>query len=356
MQHKKLAALVLGMLAVLLAAACSSDPTATPAPTQSSGPAPTPTVERLSMKYGLLSFVSTEWGPFVAQTEGFYDRAGLDVEFVFVGGFGDLNTVLLAGEVDAILGAITTPMLGRPQGQPVKLISAGHNTREDYNNWYASLPTSESGISSLDDVSGTTINMFAEGSFAWTVAHTYLDSNGLLDDVELVGLPFQEAYPGLLTGRTDVGIFIEPFFSLGNEASIAEFGEPLNVVWTFEDALGMDDIVLASPALALEATIDSKTEELQRFVTATINAQYWGWKPENRARVREIIAEWTNTPVETHNKAKLAPGSLNGQFPVGQLRRTQELLNQAGSLATPPLPDEDLFDMRFVRNLEITNP
>jgi ABC-type nitrate/sulfonate/bicarbonate transport system substrate-binding protein len=356
MKHKRLAALILGLVAVFLVAACSSDPTATPVPTQSSGPQPTPTKERLSMKYGLLSFVSTEWGPFVAQSEGFYDREGLDVEFVFVGGFGDLNTVLLAGEVDAILGAITTPMLGRPQGQPVKLIMAGHNTREDYNNWYAALPTSESGISSLDDVRGRTVNMFAEGSFAWTVAHTYLDSNGLLDDVDLVGLPFQEAYPGLVTGRADVGIFIEPFFSLGNEASMEEFGEPLNVVWTFEDALGMDDIVLASPGLALEQTIADKSEELKRFVTATINAQYWGWKEENRPRVREIIAEWTNTDVALINKALLAPGSLNGRFPKGQLLRTQQLLNQAGSLTTPPLPDDDLFDMRFVRNLELVAP
>jgi len=354
MQHKKLAALVLGMMAVLLAAACSSDPTATAAPTQSSGPAPTPTVERLSMKYGLLSFVSTEWGPFVAQSEGFYDRAGLDVEFVFTGGFGDLNTLLLAGEVDAILGAFTTPMLGRPQGQPVKLISAGHNTREDYNNWYAALPNS--GIETLAGVRGKTVNLFAEGSFAWTIAHTYLDSNGLLDDVDLVGLPFQEAYSGLVTGRSDVGIFIEPFFSLANEASIAEFGKPLNVIWTFEDAMGMDDIVLATPSLAMENTIATKTEELQRFVTATINAQYWGWKEENRPRVREIIAEWTNTDVAVINKAKLAPGSLNGRFPAGQLQKTQQLLNQAGSLTTPPLPDEDLFDMRFVRNLELVNP
>jgi len=63
--------------------------------------------------------------------------------------------------------------------------------------------------------------------------------HGIRAKVNLIGLPFPESYAALKTGRADVATFIEPFFSLANKASREEFGAPLKVLWTFEEAMGM---------------------------------------------------------------------------------------------------------------------
>jgi ABC-type nitrate/sulfonate/bicarbonate transport system substrate-binding protein len=332
-----------------VAAPAAGAPAAAPAPAPAA-PAPR---ERLSLKYGLLVTVSTEWTPFVAQDKGYYDREGLDVEFVYFNNFGDVNTALTSGRVDVVLGALVSPILAKAQGVPMKLIMAGHNTREGYNNWYATLPNSK--YKSPKDLEGATINVVAEGTFAWTIANTILHKNGLLGKVKLVALPFPESYAALKTGRADVAIFIEPFFSLGNKLSQQEFGAPMRVLWTFEDAFEMDDIVLSSPALAMEDTIQKKPEHLRRFVKATLEAGQWGWKEENRNEVKQIIGKWTKTPPEILQVAMLAPATLNGRFPtdpvtgVGQLQRAQELLKLAGLLKTDRFfTDDELFDKRFL--------
>ena len=143
-----------------------------------------------------------------------------------------------------------------------------------------------------------------------------------------------------------MAIFIEPFFTLGNKASIEEFGAPLKVIWNFEEAMSMDDIVLASPGLAMENTIASKPEALRRYVQATIEAQRWGFKTENWPTVRRLIGEWTTLTPELAADMMMPPGSLDGRFPVDidgngedQLTRTQRMLIERGVLDIPePMP------------------
>ena len=184
----------------------------------------------------------------------------------------------------------------------------------------------------------------------------HMKRNGVdLNKVIRIGVPFPESYAVLRTGRADISIFIEPFFSLGNKASRKEFGAPLKVLFTSEDAMGMDDVVLATPGITMEETIEKKPEALRRYVHAIIKAQQWGWKEENRDEVKRLIVKWTGMPAGTAKIMMLAPGSLNGRFPidpytgVGQLRRTQELLKDVGLIKIDRIfSDDELFDKRFL--------
>jgi len=310
--------------------------------------------KRESLKLGWVKFVTTEWGIFVAPEKGFYEREGLDVQYVTFTRFEDLTAALTSGQVDVISGAYTTPIFARVERVPMKLIMAGHNTRDGYNNWYATLPNSK--INSVKDLEGKTAQIFLKGSFAWTIATYHMTRHGVdLNKVNLIGLPFPESYAALKTGRADVATFIEPFFSLANKASREEFGAPLKVLWTFEEAMGMDDIVLATPGIVMEETIKKKPEALRRYVHAIIKAQQWGWKEENWDEVKRLIVKWTGMPAGTAQIMMLAPGSLNGRFPidpytgVGQLQRTQEMLKATGALKIDRFfSDNELFDKQFL--------
>jgi NitT/TauT family transport system substrate-binding protein len=290
----------------------------------------------------------------VAKEKGFYDRENLDVEIVFFNNPGDQNTALTSGKIDVSSGALVAPILARAQGIPMKMIMAGHNTREGYNNWYATLPNSK--VKTVKDVEGATVNTVSRGFFSHAVAATYLSRQGVdLNKVNFVGLPFQDSYAALKTGRADLATFIEPFFSLANKQSREEFGAPLRVLFTFEDSLGMDDIVLATPGLVMEETIQKNPEALRRYVRATIEAQRWGWKEENRAEVKQIIVKLARVPADTTAISQLAPGSLTGRFPVdpftgeSQLQKTQQLMIDAGLLKIDkPYPDDLLFDKQFL--------
>jgi ABC-type nitrate/sulfonate/bicarbonate transport system substrate-binding protein len=137
---------------------------------------------------------------------------------------------------------------------------------------------------------------------------------------------------------------------MANQQSRADFGAPLRPLWSFEDAMEMKDVVLAVTGIAMEDTITKKPEALRRYVHAIVKSHQWGWKDDaNRAEVKRLIVKWTGLPADAADAMTLPPGSLNGKFPAGQLRKIQELMIQTGLLKVEKLfSDDELFETRFL--------
>jgi NitT/TauT family transport system substrate-binding protein len=299
-------------------------------------------------KVGATVGTATEWGVFAGIEKGFYEQEGLKVEVETFSNPGDVNAALLAGRLDAAVGSLVAPILAKAQGVPLTMIMAGHNTRGEYNNWFAALPNSR--VKTIQDLKGGKINTVSSSFFTHAVATSYISRHGILNEVEFVGMNFPESYAALKTGRADVAAFVEPFFSLGNKASMEEFGQPMNVIFTYEDSMGMDVVALSTPGLVTQDSITSKADSLRKYVKGTLAANNWGMKPENLNEVHGIIVKWTGAPEETVKASILPPQTLDGMFPANQLRVTQELMIQAGQLNIPtPYPDDQLIDTRFLK-------
>ena len=184
-------------------------------------------------KVGTTVGTATEWGVFAGIEKGFYEKEGLKVEVETFSNPGDVNAALLAGRLDAAVGSLVAPVLAKAQGVPLTMVMAGHNTRGEYNNWFAALPNSR--VKTVQDLKGGKINTVSSSFFTHAVATSYISRQGVaLGDVEFVGVNFPESYAALKSGRADVAAFVEPFFSLGNKASMEEFGQPMRVI------LGLD--------------------------------------------------------------------------------------------------------------------
>jgi NitT/TauT family transport system substrate-binding protein len=300
-------------------------------------------------KVGTTVGTATEWGVFAGIEKGFYEKEGLKVEVETFSNPGDVNAALLAGRLDAAVGSLVAPILAKAQGVPLTMIMAGHNTRGEYNNWFAALPNSR--VKTIQDLKGAKINTVSSSFFTHAVATSYISRQGVaLSDVEFVGVNFPESYAALKSGRADVAAFVEPFFSLGNKASMEEFGQPMRVIFTYEDSMGMDVVALSTPGLVTQDSIASKADSLRKYVKGTLAANQWGMKEENLNEVHSIIVKWTGAPEETVKSSILPPQTLDGMFPPNQLRVTQELMIQAGQLNIPqPYPDEQLIDTRFLK-------
>jgi ABC-type nitrate/sulfonate/bicarbonate transport system substrate-binding protein len=70
-------------------------------------------IERLSLSMGMASsdsYTAEWWGWLAADTMGYYDELGLDVEFVATGGSGDVMEQVIAGNLDA--GNPSAPAFG----------------------------------------------------------------------------------------------------------------------------------------------------------------------------------------------------------------------------------------------------
>ena len=97
----------------------------------------------------------------IAEKQGFFKEAGLEIEVLYTEGGASTLTPLLAGSIDVAMSNGILGVIGAySKGAPVRIISAeGTGAGDAF--WYA--PT-QSGIKSLKDTNGKTVAFSSPGS------------------------------------------------------------------------------------------------------------------------------------------------------------------------------------------------
>src|SRR6267154_327088 len=97
----------------------------------------------------------------IAEKQGFFNEAGLEIEVLYTEGGASTLTPLLAGSIDVAMSNGILGVIGAySKGAPVRIISAeGTGAADAF--WYA--PTA-SGIKSLKDTNGKTVAFSSPGS------------------------------------------------------------------------------------------------------------------------------------------------------------------------------------------------
>jgi NitT/TauT family transport system substrate-binding protein len=249
-------ALVL-VLALALAACTSSSASPTPGqPTASPSPAGELRPIRLLLSYR----PDVQFAPFyVAQLEGYFERAGLDVTIEHADG-GDLIRLVADGQADFGVADATDVMIARTSGIPIKYIST----------LYQSFPVAvigPSGSVPSDPVglAGKSIGTPGRYGSSWIALLALLDAGGLTpDDVTIREYPQYDQVDGLLNGDVD---FITGFRN----------NEPLRLeaAGMETDQLTIDDIApLPGPGLiAGDALISADPGLAASFASAIVSAQ-----------------------------------------------------------------------------------
>jgi ABC-type nitrate/sulfonate/bicarbonate transport system substrate-binding protein len=182
---------------------------------------------------------------FVALENGYYDEAGLDVEFVVPDSTQTAAKLVGVGRADVGEFLGTDPIAAVAEGTPIKVAST----------WE---PTGDIGLMALPDkvqrveqLKGETIGIFASLVYDDVCRARYLEANGLSeDDVETVDIGFNSV-PPLLTGkvaaseggRTGEGVTVElendgalRYFSYNDVCPAIPIGTIINDEWGQENA------------------------------------------------------------------------------------------------------------------------
>ena len=151
---------------------------------------------------------------FVADSQGLFKEKGIETELVQFNNGGDLMTALASGKVDVGYVGISPVLSSASAGVPVKIISAAQTEGSGI------LVTSDSGISSAQDLSGKTVATPGEASIQHVLLAYYLNQSGLsLKDVNESAMKVPSINDALKTNNIPAAITFQPYVSVGENQS-----------------------------------------------------------------------------------------------------------------------------------------
>jgi putative riboflavin transport system substrate-binding protein len=234
------------LFGVSLLAGCGAAASPTPAPAT-------------KLVVGLGYIPSVQFAQFyLAQQEGLYEQAGLDVEFQNKID-PDLIPLVGQGAIDVGIGDGTSVVPAASNDIPIQYVAT----------IYGKFPNvvfakASSGITSAADLKGKKIGTPGRYGSGWIMLQALLDSAGLTtDDVEIVEYPDFTQEAAVEQGAVDAATG----FANNEPVQLELHGEPAVV-------LRIDDITpLPGPGLvAASDTIDAKGDAIAAFIAATLQA------------------------------------------------------------------------------------
>jgi NitT/TauT family transport system substrate-binding protein len=163
-------------------------------------------LERTKLSVGLPLNTATFLPLYLADEQGFFNREGLDVNFVAFRGGSDLLRGVSTGAVQVGVGAFSEVLSGIDAGHPIKVFYGGFNMAVF--NWYA-VPK----IKSIKDAKGARFGVTTFGSSTDFLTRYALKQNGLdpQRDVEIIqGGGSLQRLAAMESGKIDVNIFASP--------------------------------------------------------------------------------------------------------------------------------------------------
>jgi NitT/TauT family transport system substrate-binding protein len=152
---------------------------------------------------------------YYAQDEGFFRRAGLDVDLVTFPNGGAVAAAVVGGAVDVGITNSITLANAVIRGVPVQFFCSGGM----YNPAATSLAVAKSAtVRSAKDLEGKSI---ATGTLKDTNAlalHAWVDQNGAdFAKIDLVEIPYSAMGPAIARGTVTAGIIPEPYLTFAKE-------------------------------------------------------------------------------------------------------------------------------------------
>ncbi len=271
----------------------------------------------------------------IAQKQGFFKEAGLDIEILYTEGGASTLTPLLAGSIDIAMSNGILGVIGAySKGAPVRVISAeGTGAADAF--WYA--PTA-SGIKSLKDTNGKTVAFSSPGSSTNLILLQLVKAAGASPKlVPTGGAP--ATYTQVMTGQIDAGWSVPPFALKDlQEGKIA-------IIARGSDAPGIGAQTVRVNVANANA-LKQKPEAFAKYVKALGRAVEWAYSSPDALANYAAIAK---VPVD---QAKMTRDDFYPKeaLQLAEIKGIEITLQQALDFKyiTKPMTKEDvapLFDM-----------
>lgn len=169
---------------------------------------------------------------YIGIEQGFFEEEGLNVTTAPVGTGAAGVTSLINGEFQVALGGLSGTITAVSQGIPVAFVSGGIADGGEDGNFYATLVSPDSDITSFKDLEGKTVALNSLNCCweFWTRESVIADG-GDADAVEFVQLAFAQQADALASGQVDAITTQQPFATQAELRDFVTIGNPAAIAY-----------------------------------------------------------------------------------------------------------------------------
>lgn len=217
--------------------------------------------------------------------EGLFEEEGLDVTLTLAQGGAAIVPAVTAGQMDFGFSNITSMIVGRSKGLPVKMVAPGGSSTGDTDADFASVMTlPDSGIETVTDLAGkkvgvNTLNNISDS----TISEAVKQAGGDYESIEFVEIPFPELSGQLAAGTVDAVAAVEPFVTIaGADGAVPVFSNYAEPV---------DDLTVAV-YFTSDQYVQENPEIVEKFARAMNASQEFA--EQNPDKVRAVLPTYTS--------------------------------------------------------------
>ncbi|TQN31134.1 NitT/TauT family transport system substrate-binding protein [Haloactinospora alba] len=265
----------------------------------------------------------------LAKEQGFFEDHGLKVEIKNTSGGAEAIPGVNSGSFDFAFGNITSLIIAREKGLPLKVVSNGvTSTGKEGADFGGVVVPEDSSISSARDLAGAKIAVNnLENIGDTTVRNSIREDGGDPSNVEFVEMPFPDMPAALEQGELDAAWVVEPFRTTALDDGTEE------VASNFVDA---DPSLSIASYFTREELIDDNPELIESFTAAMHESlSYADSRPEE---VRRILTTYTDMDETLIEEIQLPAFPTEGDRDSAQ--RIGELMVKDGLIDSKPDTDE----------------
>jgi NitT/TauT family transport system substrate-binding protein len=209
---------------------------------------------------------------YVAEAQGYFKEAGINVEFVPVASANERDQVMQSGQVDGMINDLTSTVLYNKDAQKIAVVRFARTASADKPQ-FSLLTAKDSGITTPDQLQGVEIGI-SQGTVIDYLTQRILENAGLATaDIKTINVPaIPDRLQLLNEGKLKAAVLPEP------AATLAEQGGAIRVIDDSSlPSVGTSEISFSTNALK------SKPETVKKFLaaiekaTADVNSEPTRW-------------------------------------------------------------------------------
>jgi NitT/TauT family transport system substrate-binding protein len=157
---------------------------------------------------------------YAAIDQGYFQKAGIDIEVVTASGGAALVPALTAGSIQISLNNMVSILQAVEQGIKLRIVAPGTAMPASPPDITPLVVAKDGPVHAAKDLEGRTVAVNNLNNIVWLYVRAYLDKNGVdLAKVRFVEVPFPQMQAALLSGRVDAVAITEPFTTMAKESA-----------------------------------------------------------------------------------------------------------------------------------------